>query len=68
MSRRPAASRLDNFRRVFMVALKEVLTVYKSAKIDLHDAREAACPKVAAGGMVLSDEPRDSPSTTAHRP
>jgi hypothetical protein len=59
--------RLTNFRRDFMVALKEVLAVYKSAKIDLHEAREAARPKLVAGRMVLR-EPRAKGLTLHHSP
>lgn len=33
-------ARVDNFRAVFRVALREVLTLYKAAKLDLHEERK----------------------------
>jgi hypothetical protein len=32
-------SRLVDFRRVFLIVLREVLALYKTARIDLHAAR-----------------------------
>ena len=59
--------RLDNFRRVFTTTLKEVLALYRAARIDLHDARGTAQPKLVNGKFVLR-EPRAKGLTLYHSP
>lgn len=48
--------RLDNFRTPFKKALKEVLTQYKAARIDLHeDERKPARPHLQGGKLVFRE-------------
>jgi hypothetical protein len=48
--------RLDNFRAAFRVALKEVLALYKAARLDLHEDRKP--PRIySQGGAVVLREP-----------
>lgn len=49
-------ARLDNFRAVFRVALKEVLTLYRGARIDHHEERKPARTYVQ-GGQLVRREP-----------
>jgi len=46
--------RIDNFRRVFRVALREVLTVYKTARIE-EDARQKATRYSVAGRQIVRE-------------
>jgi hypothetical protein len=49
-------NRLDHFRAPFKVALKEVLTQYKAAKIELHeDERKPARPQLKGGKLVFRE-------------
>jgi Plasmid encoded RepA protein len=49
-------NRLNNFRAAFKVALKEVLTLYRSARLDLHEERMP--PRVySEGGKLVLREP-----------
>jgi len=50
-------NRIDHFRAAFRVALTEVLTLYKTARIDLHTERKAAKTVFQEGKLVLR-EPR----------
>jgi len=47
--------RLDNFRRVFRVALREVLTVYKEARIEEDERGKPT--RFKAGGQMVIREP-----------
>ncbi len=50
-------ARLDKFRAVFRVALREVLTLYRSARVDDHDERKP--PQLfSQGGAVVLREPQ----------
>jgi hypothetical protein len=60
-------SRLVDFRRVFLIALREVLALYKTARIDLHAARGPARPKLIDGKIVLR-EPRAKGLTLYNSP
>jgi hypothetical protein len=60
-------SRLVDFRRVFLIALREVLALYKTARIDLHAARGPARPKLVDGKIVLR-EPRAKGLTLYNSP
>ena len=50
-------ARIDNFRSAFRVALKEVLSLYKTAKIDLHEDRKPARLYAQDGKLVLREPP-----------
>jgi Plasmid encoded RepA protein len=49
--------RINHFRAAFRVALKEVLTLYRTARLDLHEERQP--PRVYAqdGKLVLREPP-----------
>jgi hypothetical protein len=49
--------RLDNFRAAFRVALNEVLTLYKAARIDLHEDRKPPYIYSQGGQVVLRESP-----------
>lgn len=49
--------RIDKFRQVFRVALKEVLTVYKAARVEDDDRRAAPRLYSQNGGYVLREKP-----------
>jgi hypothetical protein len=50
--------RLDKFRAVFKVALRQVLTLYKTARIDLHEDRGRRSRSYSQGGKpVYREEP-----------
>ena len=67
-------NRLNNFRAAFKVALKEVLTLYKTARIDLHEERQAPRISLQEGKYVLREPPAkgltlyNSPSPISRRP
>jgi len=49
-------ARIDNFRAAFKTALKEVLTLYKTARIDLNEDRKP--PRIySQGGQFVLREP-----------
>jgi hypothetical protein len=50
-------NRVDNFRAAFRVALKEVLTLYKAARIDQHDERKPARIYLQGGQLVRREPP-----------
>jgi hypothetical protein len=64
--------RLDKFRAVFKVALKQVLILYKTARIDLHEDRQPprlysqagkpALREPSAKGLTLYNSPSPVPS------
>lgn len=48
-------NRVDNFRSAFRVALREVLALYKTARLDLHEQRKP--PRVySQGGQLVKRE------------
>jgi len=47
--------RVDNFRRVFRVAMKEVLTVYRSARVEEGERQRARV--YLSGGYPIVREP-----------
>jgi hypothetical protein len=49
-------NRIDHFRAAFRVALREVLTLYKAARIDHHDDRKPA-RLYSQGGQLVRREP-----------
>jgi hypothetical protein len=49
--------RVNNFRAAFRVALREVLTLYKTARIDLHEDRKPARIYVQGGQLVKREPP-----------
>jgi hypothetical protein len=60
-------NRLDNFRAAFRVALKEVLTLYRTARLDLHEERRP--PRVySEGGELVLREPPAKGLTLYHSP
>jgi hypothetical protein len=50
-------ARIDHFRAAFRVALKEVLTLYRTARIDLHEERKPARVYSQGGKPVLREPP-----------
>jgi len=50
-------NRLNNFRAAFRVALKEVLVLYKTARLDLHEERLTP-RRIEQGGELLLREPQ----------
>jgi hypothetical protein len=49
-------ARIDNFRAAFKTALREVLTLYKTARIDMHEDRKP--PRIySQGGQLVLREP-----------
>jgi hypothetical protein len=50
-------ARIDHFRDAFRVALKEVLTLYRTARIDLHEERKPARLYSQGGTLVLREPP-----------
>jgi Plasmid encoded RepA protein len=50
-------NRVDNFRAAFRVALKEVLTLYRTARLDLHEERKPARVHSQGGKLVLREPP-----------
>jgi len=60
-------ARIDNFRAAFRVALKEVLTLYRTARLDLHEERVP--PRVySEGGKPVLREPPAKGLTLYHSP
>jgi hypothetical protein len=49
--------RLDKFRAVFKVALRQVMTLYRTARIDLHEERKRPRLSLEAGKPVYREEP-----------
>lgn len=49
--------RTDHFRAAFKVALKEVLTLYKKARIDMHEGRKPARLYTQGGELVFREPP-----------
>lgn len=66
-------ARINKFRQVFKVALKEVLTLYKAARIDLQEDRPPARIYSEAGQLVVRERPAkdltlySSPPPVSHR-
>jgi hypothetical protein len=50
-------NRLNNFRAAFKTALKEVLTLYRTARIDLHEERKPPRVYSQGGALVLREPP-----------
>jgi hypothetical protein len=50
-------NRIDHFRAAFRVALKEVLTLYQTARLDLHEDRKPARVQSQGGKLVLREPP-----------
>jgi hypothetical protein len=50
-------NRIDHFRAAFRVALKEVLTLYRTARLDLHEERKPARIFSQGGKLVLREPP-----------
>lgn len=48
-------NRIDHFRAAFRVALNEVLTLYKTARIDLHTDRQKPRTLLQGGKLVLRE-------------
>lgn len=50
-------ARIDHFRAAFRVALKEVLTLYKTARLDLHQERKPARVYSQGGQLIMREPP-----------
>lgn len=50
-------ARINHFRAAFRVALKEVLTLYRTARLDLHEDRKPARVYSQGGKLILREPP-----------